>query len=376
MFFCGTCVAGYKHSADNTYVITDDANSLIIESGVFDHLYVTRSVEDQEEDFPSWDYDTIMSADLDGNLRGGNISYMIQQINSIRIKRRRTGSYNWVTLFDVPVHEAKDLEFERYDRYAANGVGYEYALVPVVDNKEGYVNKNGITPHFAKGDAPVTTTLTGVVHAPTYDAETRTIKMPVFGGDELTINLGKDMVVKSGAYNTATKEIQLTISTGEVVKIPAAALVDVYTGGASKTASVTVSDQNVISVDVKVSAAENNNIEIKEDGLYVANPDAYTKAQTDEKIKAANDALSGHSGDKVAHITAEERTAWNAKATTENVATAKSEAISAAATDAQKKADAALGSAKKYAAGLNTAMDTRVKAVEGQLTWQTIAAKA
>lgn len=148
----------------------------------------------------------------------------------------------------------------------------------------------------AKGDAPVTTTLTGVVHAPTYDAETRTIKMPVFGGDELTINLGKDMVVKSGAYNTATKEIQLTISTGEVVKIPAAALVDVYTGGASKTASVTVSDQNVISVDVKVSAAENNNIEIKEDGLYVANPDAYTKAQTDEKIKAANDALSGHSG--------------------------------------------------------------------------------
>lgn len=200
--------------------------------------------------------------------------------------------------------------------------------------------------------------------------------MPVFGGDELTINLGKDMVVKSGAYNTATKEIQLTISTGEVVKIPAAALVDVYTGGASKTASVTVSDQNVISVDVKVSAAENNNIEIKEDGLYVANPDAYTKAQTDEKIKAANDALSGHSGDKVAHITAEERTAWNAKATTENVATAKSEAISAAATDAQKKADAALGSAKKYAAGLNTAMDTRVKAVEGQLTWQTIAAKA
>ena len=228
----------------------------------------------------------------------------------------------------------------------------------------------------AKGDAPVTTTLTGVVHTPTYDAETRTIKMPVFGGDELTINLGKDMVVKSGAYNAETKEIELTISTGEVVKIPAAALVDVYTGGATKTASVTVSDQNVISVDVKVSAAKNNNIEIKEDGLYVANPDAYTKAQTDEKIKAVNDALSGHSGDKVAHITAEERTAWNAKATTENVATAKSEAISAAATDAQKKADAALGSAKEYAAGLNTAMDTRVKAVEGKLTWQTIAAKA
>ena len=127
---------------------------------------------------------------------------------------------------------------------------------------------------------------------------------------------------------------------------------------------------------MKVSAVENNNIEIKEDGLYVANPDAYTRAQTDEKIKAVNDALSGHSGDKVAHITAEERTAWNAKATIENVATAKSEAISAASTDAQNKANAALDSAKEYANGLNTAMDTRVNAVEGQLTWQTIATKA
>ncbi len=148
MFFCGMCTAAYKHSVDDTYVITDDANTLIIANGVFDHLYVTRSTEDQAEDFPSWDYDTIMNADLDGNLRGGNISYMIQQISSIRIKRRRAGSYKWVTLFDVPVKEAKDLEFERYDRYAANGVSYEYALVPVVDNKEGYVNKNGITPHF------------------------------------------------------------------------------------------------------------------------------------------------------------------------------------------------------------------------------------
>lgn len=59
-----------------------------------------------------------------------------------------------------------------------------------------------------------------------------------------------------------------------------------------------------------------------------------------------------------------------------SIATAKNEAISAAATDAQKKADAALASAKEHAAGLNTAMDTRVKAVEGQLTWRTIAAQA
>ncbi len=41
------------------------------------------------------------------------------------------------------------MEFERYDRYAANGIGYEYALVPVVDNKEGY---QGDTSHRTQGN--------------------------------------------------------------------------------------------------------------------------------------------------------------------------------------------------------------------------------
>ena len=46
------------------------------------------------------------------------------------------------------------------------------------------------------------------------------------------------------------------------------------------------------------------------------------------------------------------------------VATAKQEAIDAAAADATSKANAALEDAKEYADGLNTAMDGRVAAVE------------
>lgn len=224
----------------------------------------------------------------------------------------------------------------------------------------------------AKGDAAVETTLTGVVHEPTYDAETRTIKLPVYGGDELTINLGKDMVVTSGTYDAKEKTINLTISTGEVVKIPAAALVDVYTGGETATAKVAVSESNVITVDVKVSAAENNILEKKGDGLYVANPDAYTKAETDAAIKKVSDTLAGHESDAVAHITAGERTAWNAKAEVKYVDDAKQAAIDAAAGDATEKADAAREAAKTYADGLNTAMADRMSVVEGAIAWQTI----
>ena len=159
---------------------------------------------------------------------------------------------------------------------------YVQAKIEAVEQKKGlYVTdvtyKDGVIS-VAKNDEPVTTTLTGVVHAPTYDAETRTIKMPVFGGDELTIALGKDLVVKSGIYNTATHEIELTITTGEVIKIPVGSLIDIYIGVATATATVTVSDENKISVNVRVSAKANNSITIEEDGLYVAVPYAYTKA--------------------------------------------------------------------------------------------------
>ncbi|MBO9159062.1 MAG: hypothetical protein J7E01_19075, partial [Escherichia coli] len=224
----------------------------------------------------------------------------------------------------------------------------------------------------AKGGDPVATTLTGVVHAPTYDASTRTIKLPVFGGDELTIALGKDLVVTSGTYNAKDKNIELTITSGDVIKIPVGSLIDVYTGLATSTAEVTVSTDNKISVKVKVSAKADNSITLEEDGLYVAVPDAYTKAEADKKIKAVQTALDTHTANADIHVTKEQKATWDAKVGTEQLAAAKSEAIAAAAADATTKADAARDAAKEYADGLNTAMDTRVKVVEGAITWKTI----
>lgn len=97
---------------------------------------------------------------------------------------------------------------------------------------------------------------------------------------------------------------------------------------------------------------------------------AAAKAETTSQVSA-------HAGNTDIHITAEERTAWNAKAETSYVdskaATAKSEAISAAATDATTKANQALTDAKAYADQKNSAMDTRMKAVEAAVTWGELA---
>ena len=149
MFFLGSGIAAYKGCLDNTSVTTDTIDNLSVGGAVFDRVFVTRAVVDQPTDFPGWDYDTILDAPFSGNLMGGNIIYQIQQISSVRIKRRRSGTHDWLTLFDIPVQKEEDLKFERYDKYAGSGIQYDYALVPVIDNVEGYVNQNSIECKFS-----------------------------------------------------------------------------------------------------------------------------------------------------------------------------------------------------------------------------------
>lgn len=136
---------------------------------------------------------------------------------------------------------------------------------------------------------------TGGVSNPSYDAETRTITLPVQKEDgtaeNLIIALGKDLVVSSGRYDTTTQEIVLVLNNDSEVKIPAAALVDVYTGKETTTAKVTVSQTNEISVNVKVATREGGNL-LKVDategegagGLYVDPADFATDEKTIESI--------------------------------------------------------------------------------------------
>lgn len=278
---------------------------------------------------------------------------------------------NKTTVTQIPASNATDNDVPTTKAVA----DYVNAKIEAVEGVKGkfvtdVTYKDGVIS-VAKGDTPVSTTLTGVVHAPTYDAETRTIKMPVFGGDELTISLGKDLVVKSGVYNDKTHEIELTITTGEVIKIPVGSLIDIYVGVATATAEVTVSDDNKISVNVRVSAKANNSIVLEEDGLYVAVPDAYTKAEVDAKLKSNQDALTAHTEDKTIHITAAERESWNSRVTQNELKNSHDDAVSVAAADATKKANQALSDAKAYTDDKNTAMDARMKIVENSVTWHT-----
>lgn len=196
-----------------------------------------------------------------------------------------------------------------------SGAVYTAIQNAIKDLTGGSVLVKNVTASETSGKVKVETgsgseefAIKGVIVDPTYDADTRTITLPYADGtDSLVINLGKDMVVTSGSYNAADKEIELVLTSGDVINIPVASLIDIYTGAASNSIEVSVSDGNVITANVKVAVAsegEHNDLEVRADGLFV---DVQSR-----------------------------------------VATAKKEAIDAAAADATSKANAAEAAAKKH----------------------------
>ena len=110
-----------------------------LSNGIFDHFNISK---DTKKTFGTskpleWDYDTVINANFDGNLNGGNIDFVIEQISAIKIKRRVKGEFDWMLLTEVPINSVEDLIFVFNDRLNAQDTEYEYAFVPILNDVEG-----------------------------------------------------------------------------------------------------------------------------------------------------------------------------------------------------------------------------------------------
>ena len=108
--------------------------------------------------------------------------------------------------------------------------------------------------------------LKDVAHGVAYDQATMKLTIPVFGQDDVVVNIPRDKFIRKGEYVaeydfgegnvgpalvlTVDNEDSDTDDTVTEIAIPASALVDVYTGKTTSTAKVSVNDGNEISVDV------------------------------------------------------------------------------------------------------------------------------
>ena len=128
----------------------NDITSTKLTNAIYDHFDITRDTTlFGEKEIPSWTYETILDANFNDNIFGGNLQYLVEQISGIKIKRRIKGEFNWITLKYIKVDSIEDLNFVFNDFLNAYGTEYEYALVPIVNDIEGNYIINSIMSKFS-----------------------------------------------------------------------------------------------------------------------------------------------------------------------------------------------------------------------------------
>lgn len=194
----------------------------------------------------------------------------------------------WATMLPGTITAGDDFKDENGDKLATiaatkafimkeiNAITGGTAFVTGLEWKDGklFVDNNDGEPD------PIV--FEGVAHDPTYDAATLKLTIPVYGKEDVVINIPKDNFVRSGRYEkdydlgdgTTGPAIVLVVNdgtgaAGSEVVIPAASLVDIYKGGNTNSAKVTISEDNVVVAEVVVDPKAGNAIIAGEAGLYV-----------------------------------------------------------------------------------------------------------
>lgn len=195
-----------------------DANNLStidIWNGIYDNINITRNVKDAySEELPTkWDYDTIFDANFEGDLNAGNIDASLEQITSVRIKRRIKGTFNWITLFDVPVSTVEDLKFEKYDFLNQHSVEYEYAFVPMTNNIEGNYITNTVMSELKGVFISDIKEIYGFYGNVSYGSTERANRVGVFEpyGSKYPV------IVSNGDIDYESGSVQATVMTDEMV---------------------------------------------------------------------------------------------------------------------------------------------------------------
>jgi septal ring factor EnvC (AmiA/AmiB activator) len=140
---------------------------------------------------------------------------------------------------------------------------------------------------------------TGVSVNPSWDAETRVLTLPVVNADgtttNVTANIGKDIFLDPGEgknyFDPDTKEIVLTLNDDPdnptVIRIPASALYNDYTGAATNSGTVAIdATSHAISFDLNINAATNNALVLDANGLMV-DLSAYATTEALENVRSS-----------------------------------------------------------------------------------------
>ena len=122
----------------------ENITTLELFNAVYEDLYATQineSVKPVDQIVPpnEWDAATYLHAKFEGSIYCGNADFGVDNTTNILVKRRKKGSFEWFTLFDIPANNVDDYVFTVIDPYSPVG-DLEYAAVPIINGVESSYN--------------------------------------------------------------------------------------------------------------------------------------------------------------------------------------------------------------------------------------------
>lgn len=130
-------IIGYNFLESKDSVVFDspaplsEIERLDVEKAVFDEVHIREKTEDTcSKEKTEWQVDTKLKAEFNESLEAGNIDLQEDQIEFVRMLKRKKGEFNWQTMIEIPFHS--DLTtYTHNDRFIMNDQEYEYAIQPV-----------------------------------------------------------------------------------------------------------------------------------------------------------------------------------------------------------------------------------------------------
>lgn len=147
--FCGYNLSSDINSMDSVPTGVNGINFIKIENAIYDHFDITSDTSlTYSESIPSWTYYTELDCNFEKNISGGNVTFTLDQVTSVKVKRRKKGTFDWITLKEIPISTYEELTFVTKDYLAPAIEDFEYAIVPTLNGVEGNYIANSIFSKF------------------------------------------------------------------------------------------------------------------------------------------------------------------------------------------------------------------------------------
>lgn len=135
MIFLGTTFCSGRYSLTSPPLKAPILLAVQIFDGMYNQIFLSTDTASSIEE-AKWTTGTLMDAEFAGSLDAGNSFFSLNNTDHIVIRRRETGTSDWIVIHVQEVKSMDDFKLRLKDTYAKAGVEYEYSVSSYLNGAE------------------------------------------------------------------------------------------------------------------------------------------------------------------------------------------------------------------------------------------------